>query len=74
MATTPHAGLRVADFSLVSAGALIFLGGLDISFNFQNGIYENLSIDLALEIAINTWCLGFGLLVVFTFGRIRGLT
>lgn len=69
------AARRVAGrrLSLVCAGALIFLGGLDISFNFQNGIYENLSIDLALEIAINAWCLGFGLLVVLTFGRMRGL-
>jgi hypothetical protein len=54
--------------SLVCAGALIFLGGLDISFNFQNGIYATLSIDLVLEMAINVWCLGFGLLLVFAFG------
>jgi hypothetical protein len=53
--------------SLVCAGALLFLGGLDISFNFQNGIYLVLSVDMVLEVAINIWCLGFGFLLAYEF-------
>jgi nucleoside-diphosphate-sugar epimerase len=53
--------------SLICAGALLFLGGLDISFNFQNDIYSTLSIDMALEVAVNIWCLGFGFLLAYEF-------
>lgn len=53
--------------SLVCAGALLFLGGLDISFNVQNGIYLTWSFDMALEVLVNIWCLGFGLLLAYEF-------
>jgi hypothetical protein len=53
--------------SLICAGALLFLGGLDISFNFQNQIYLTWSIDMALEVAVNIWCLGFGFLLAYEF-------
>ena len=53
--------------SLVCAGALLFLGGLDISFNFQNEIYLTWSFDMALEVAVNIWCLGFGFLLAYEF-------
>jgi nucleoside-diphosphate-sugar epimerase len=53
--------------SLICAGALLFLGGLDISFNFQNQIYLTWSIDMALEVAVNVWCLGFGFLLAYEF-------
>ena len=53
--------------SLVSAGALLFLGGLDISFNIQNGIYLAWSFDMALEVLVNIWCLGFGFLLAYEF-------
>jgi dihydroflavonol-4-reductase len=53
--------------SLVCAGALLFLGGLDISFNFQNGIYLVWSLDMVLEVGINIWCLGFGFLLAYEF-------
>ncbi len=53
--------------SLVCAGALLFLGGLDISFNFQNEIYRTWSFDMVLEIAVNIWCLGFGFLLAYEF-------
>ena len=51
--------------SLVCAGALLFLGGLDISFNVQNGIYLTVSFDTILEVAVNIWCLGFGFLLAY---------
>jgi nucleoside-diphosphate-sugar epimerase len=53
--------------SLICSGALLFLGGLDISFNIQNDIYATVSIDMALEAAINVWCLVFGLLLAYEF-------
>ena len=53
--------------SLICAGALLFLGGLDISFNFQNAIYLTFSIDMLLEVAINIWCLAFGFLLAYEF-------
>ena len=53
--------------SLVCAGALLFLGGLDISFNLQNEIYLTWSFDMALETLVNIWCLGFGFLLAYEF-------
>ena len=53
--------------SLVCAGALLFLGGLDISFNFQNEIYLTWSFDMVLEMLVNIWCLGFGFLLAYEF-------
>src|SRR5215831_3240645 len=53
--------------SLICAGALLFLGGLDISFNFQNAVYQTVSIDMLLEAAINIWCLVFGFLLAYEF-------
>jgi hypothetical protein len=46
------------------AGALMFLGALDFSFNFQNGIYLLSTIDLILNGFINFWCVGLGLTAV----------
>ena len=39
--------------SLVCAGGLLFLGLLDASFNFQNGIYTSSLSDSAMAIEIN---------------------
>lgn len=50
--------------SLVSAGALIFLGVLDISFNIQNGMYLISTMDLILNAFINLWCVLFGLVII----------
>jgi hypothetical protein len=47
--------------SLVCAGALLFLGMLDISFNALNGVYS-LSVDGVVAMTINAWCIGFGAL------------
>ena len=53
--------------SLVCAGALLFLGGLDITFNMQNGIYGSSTVNTLREGAINLWCIGFGLLSILAF-------
>jgi hypothetical protein len=58
-------GLRLA---LVSAGAIIFLGLVDISFNIQNGIYGLSTADAALNGFINLWCLVLGGLIIRTVG------
>jgi hypothetical protein len=47
--------------SLICAGALLFLGMLDISFNALNGVYS-LSVDGVVAMTINAWCIGFGAL------------
>jgi len=58
--------------SLVAAGALIFLGLLDFSFNLQNGIYLTSTVDLVLNAFINIWCVGFGLAVSIIMCRTSG--
>ena len=54
--------------ALVCAGALIFLGLLDFSFNLQNGIYALSAAELLLNGAINLWCVVFGLLLAVKTG------
>jgi hypothetical protein len=49
--------------SLVAAGALVFLGVLDFSFNIQNGVYKISKSDLILNVFINVWCVGFGIAI-----------
>jgi len=53
--------------SVVCSGALLFLGGLDISLNLQNAAYLTPSFDMFLEVAINIWCLVFGFLLAYEF-------
>lgn len=51
-------------FLVPAGGALIFLGLLDFSFNFQNGIYLLSTADLFLNAFINLWCVVFGWLLI----------
>lgn len=46
--------------TLACAGALIFLGLVDFSFNIQNGMYAISAVDGALNAFINVWSAGFG--------------
>jgi hypothetical protein len=55
--------------SLICAGALMFLGLLDFSFNIQNGVYAASTLDLSINAFINAWCVGFGLFVAIVVGR-----
>ena len=55
--------------SLIAAGALVFLGLLDFSFNLQNGVYLTSTIDLVLNALINIWCAGFGIATAVLIGR-----
>jgi hypothetical protein len=55
------------DISLITAGALIFLGILDVSFNLQNSMYLISFWDTLLNGFINIYCIAFGILVFLAF-------
>lgn len=55
--------------SLAAAGALIFLGVLDFSFNIQNGMYAISVVDTILNGFINAYCMIFGVAVIVLFHR-----
>lgn len=57
------------NLSLASAGALIFLGVLDFSFNIQNGMYSISIMDTILNGFINSYCAVFGIIVIVLFSR-----
>ena len=54
--------------SLIAAGALVFLGVLDVSFNIQNGVYKISKSDLILNAFLNIWCVGFGIAIAVMVG------
>jgi len=58
--------------SLICAGALMFLGVLDFSFNIQNGMYVISALDLILNAFINLWCIVFGLWIAVSIRRVAG--
>jgi hypothetical protein len=49
-------------FGLVAAGALVFLGLMDVTFNVDNGLYRRLADSGAMraELVVNVWTLGLG--------------
>ncbi|RYP86256.1 hypothetical protein EKO23_09900 [Nocardioides guangzhouensis] len=55
-------------FALVAAGALIFLGLMDVTLNVDNGLYRLLrtSGPMRAELVINLWCLGLGATLLVT--------
>jgi hypothetical protein len=53
---------RGRSLSLVCTGALLFLGMLDISFNVINNFYSLLPLDTIVELVVNAWCIGFGVI------------
>ncbi|HEU4541980.1 MAG TPA: hypothetical protein VFR23_12710 [Jiangellaceae bacterium] len=65
-------GVGVA-FSLAAAGALVFLGLMDVTFNIDNGLYRHLatSAPMRAELVINVWTIGLGAtLVAYLAGRV----
>ena len=48
------------NYTLIAAGAMLFLGLCDFSFNIQNGMYCVGIADGILNAFINSWCIGFG--------------
>lgn len=55
--------------SLVCAGALLFLGLVDFSFNIQNGMYQLSAIDLILNAFINLWCIFLGSAIILSLRK-----
>ncbi len=59
-------------FSLCAGSAMIFLGLMDVLFNLENGMYAVIAGEMAFEILINVWTLGFGaFLLAFLWPRRR---
>lgn len=54
--------------ALVTAGALIFLGLMDLAFNLDNRLYRLLRTSWAMrtELVVNLWSLGFGAVLLVT--------
>ena len=48
------------NYTLVAAGAMLFLGLCDFSFNIMNGMYSVGLADGIMNTFINVWCVGFG--------------
>ncbi len=48
-------------YTLIAAGAMIFLGLCDLSFNSLNGMYTVGLADGIMNAGINIWSVGFGL-------------
>jgi len=47
-------------YTLAAAGAMIFLGLCDFSFNMMNGMYTIRWTDGLINAVINLWCVVFG--------------
>ncbi len=48
------------NYTLIAAGAMLFLGLCDFSFNILNGMYSVGLLDGMMNAFINSWCIGFG--------------
>lgn len=60
-------------FALVAAGALLFLGLLDVLFNVDNRLYAQVRTSWPMrgELVINVWCLALGgVLLGVMLGRV----
>jgi hypothetical protein len=57
-------------YTLIAAGAMVFLGLCDFSFNILNGMYQVGIIDSMMNAFINIWCVGFGLFQIFFIQKI----
>jgi hypothetical protein len=57
-------------FGLLAAGALVFLGLMDLTFNLQNGLFRLLpgSGQMWVEVVIIAWCLALGVFLAVYFG------
>jgi energy-coupling factor transporter transmembrane protein EcfT len=55
--------------SLISAGALVFLGLLDFSFNYQNGVCCISTLDFIMNACINACYVAFGLSIILHFSK-----
>ncbi len=52
--------IKWKNYTLIAAGAMLFLGLCDFSFNIINGMYTVGFADAIMNAFINIWCVGFG--------------
>lgn len=62
-------GVRALYVLLPASGGLIFLGLLDMAFNWQNGMYTISVMDGVLNAFINIWCVVFGIGAILTINH-----
>lgn len=60
-------------FGLVGGGAMVFLGLVDALFFLRNGLYQPLTGEVAVELFIHAWMIGFGLSAIASIWRYRAL-
>jgi len=60
-------------FGLVSGGAMVFLGLMDVLFFLQNGLYLPLTGEVAVELFIHIWTAALGLFAIAYIWVRRGL-
>jgi hypothetical protein len=58
-------------FGLVSGGAMVFLGLIDLLFFLENGLYLPMNAEVAIELLIHLWATGFGLFAIVIIWRHR---
>lgn len=58
-------------FGLVSGGALVFLGLIDTLFFFENGLYLPMNGEVATQLLIQAWTVGFGLFSISAIWKHR---
>lgn len=58
-------------FGLVSGGAMVFLGLIDILFFLENGLYLPMNAEVVIELLIHLWTTGFGLSAIAIIWRYR---
>ena len=56
-------------YTLIAAGAMVFLGLCDFSFNAMNDMYTVGIADGIMNAFINIWCVGFGAWQIFIVMR-----
>ena len=60
-------------FGLVSGGAMVFLGLMDVVFFLENGLYLPVTGEIAVELLIHVWTVAFGLWAIATIWRERAV-
>lgn len=58
-------------FGLVSGGAMVFLGLIDLLFFLENGLYLPMNAEVVIELLIHLWATGFGLFAISIIWRHR---
>jgi len=60
-------------FGLVSGGAMVFLGLMDVLFFLKNGLYLPMTGEIAVELFIHVWTVVFGLWAIATIWGQRAI-